>query len=291
MPEWTGAFAGAGLYPNLPEDLYHRDVVPEGSLSVTSSKLLLPPSCPALFDHARKHPHVSTKAMDLGTVVHSMILGTGQDVEVLEFDSRRGNDYKAAEVKAIAAGRIPMLKKDHDEAVIIAKAVRDHDVAGGLFAEGEAETSGFWQDEETGAWLRMRMDWLTWFDGTPTIVDLKTTADVSPDEFARSVHKYGYHRQDPHYRDGWAAALGCDPDDIDFVFAVVDVNDPNLVMVYRLDDEAVSLGREQNKIAREIYRDCTESGNWPAWDDGIAGLSLRYYDARAIERQINDWHS
>lgn len=290
MPEWTGAFAGAGLYPNLPEDLYHRDVVPEGSLSVSGAKLLLPPSCPALFDHARRHPHVSTKAMDLGTVVHGLILGTGQEVEVLDYPDRRGGNYKTAETLAIAAGKIPMLRKDHDEAEKIAKAVRDHDVAGGLFAEGDAETSGFWQDPETGIWLRMRMDWLTYFDGVPTIVDLKTTADASPEEFARSVAKYGYHRQDPHYRDGLAAVLDGDPDDIDLVFAVVDVSEPNLVMVYRLDDEAVSLGREQNKIAREIYRDCTESGRWPAWDEGIAPLPLRYYDARAIERQINEWH-
>jgi hypothetical protein len=290
MPEWTGAFAGAGLYPNLPEDLYHRDVVPEGSLSVTSSKLLLPPSCPALFKHAREHPHAATKAMDLGTVVHGLVLGTGQEVMVLEWDDYRTKAAKEARDYYAAKGKLPMLAKEYAEAQAIAQAVKEHDVAGGLFAEGDAEVSGFWQDPETGIWLRMRTDWTTHF-GSPTIVDFKTTADVSPDEFARSAAKYGYHRQDPHYRDGLAADLECDPDEIDFVFVAVDVNAPHLVMVYRLDDEAVSLGREQNKIAREIYRDCTESGNWPTWDDGIAGLSLRYYDARSIERQINDWHN
>lgn len=279
-----------GLVPDMDEDWYHADPVVGGSLSVTSSKLLLPPSCPALFDHARKHPHVSTKAMDLGTVVHSMILGTEPVHVVLDFPNFTTDKAKKARDAAIANGKIPLKPGELADAEKIAQAVRDHDVAGGLFAEGDAEASGFWQDEETGIWLRMRMDWATHFD-VPTIVDLKTSADVSPDEFARSTFKYGYHRQDPHYRDGWAAALGCDPDDIDFVFAVVDVNDPHLVMVYRLDDEAVSLGREQNKIAREVYRDCSESGHWPTWDEGIAPLSLRYYDARTIERQINEWHN
>lgn len=278
-----------GLVPDMDEDWYHSDPVVGGSLSVTSSKLLLPPSCPALFDHARKHPHQSTKAMDLGTVVHGLILGTGQEVAVLDFPDWRSGDARKARMAAEGLDMVPMLAKDYDQAEQIAKAVQEHDVAGGLFADGDAEVSGFWQDEETGIWLRMRMDWSTHFD-VPTIVDLKTSADVSPEEFARSVSKYGYHRQDPWYRDGWAAALGCDPDDIDFVFAVVDVNDPHLVMVYRLDDEAVALGREQNKIAREIYRDCSASGRWPTWDEGIADLSLRYYDARAIERQINDWN-
>lgn len=290
MPEFTGLITEPGLYPDIPEDEYHRDPVVGGSLSVTSSKLLLPPSCPALFKHARDHGGYHSKAMDTGTVVHSMVLGTEATHVVLDFPNFKTDKARAARDAAVAAGKIPLTAAQLADAQKIADAVKSHDVAGGLFAEGDAETSGFWQDGDTGIWLRMRTDWTTHF-GSPTIVDFKTTADVSPEEFARSVAKYGYFRQDPHYRDGLAADLGCDPDEIDFVFVAVDVNAPHLVMVYRLDDEAVALGREQNKIAREIYRDCTESGNWPTWDDGIANLSLRYYDARAIERQINDWHN
>lgn len=289
MPEFTGLVTEPGLYPDVPEDVYHRDPVVGGSLSVTSSKLLLPPSCPALFKHAREHGGYHSKAMDTGTVVHSLVLGTDAAHVVLDYPNFQTKKAQEARDAVIADGKIPLKPHQLAEAQKIAQAVKEHDVAGGLFAEGDAETSGFWVDPGTGIWLRMRMDWMTHF-GAPTIVDFKTTADVSPDHFARSVADFGYHRQDPHYRDGLAADLGCDPDDIDFVFACVQTTEPYLVMVYRLDDEAVELGREQNKIAREIYRDCSRSGVWPTWDEGIADLSLRYYDARTIERQINEWH-
>lgn len=279
-----------GLYWDIPEDEYHRDPVVGGSLSVTSSKLLLPPSCPALFDYHRQHPKPSTRSMDLGTVVHGMVLGRGQQVAVVQADSWRTKAAQNERDEAEELGMVPMLAKDYDEATRIADAVKQHPVAGGLFAEGDPEISGFWQDPATGIWLRMRMDWMTHFE-VPTIVDFKTTADVSPDHFARSVADFGYHRQDPHYRDGLAADLDTDPDEIDFVFVAVDTAPPHLVMVYRLDDQAIQLGREQNKIAREIYRDCTQSGIWPTWDEGIADLPLRYYDARSIERQINEWHN
>ena len=289
MPNWTGAFAGAGLYPDLPEDLYHRDVVPEGSLSVTSSKLLLPPSVPAKFQHAREHPHTSTKAMDLGTVVHGMVLGTGQEIAVLDFPNRTTNKYKEAEANAVAAGKLPMLAKDHAEARRIADAVLEHPTAGGLFADGDAEQSMFWRDPKFGIWLRARMDWLTHY-GMPTGVDLKTSKDASPQGFAKSVADYGYHRQDPHYRDGLGACLGCDPDLIDFVFVVVETEPPYLVATYRIDAKDVELGREQNRIAREIYADCSASGIWPGYSEEIEELELRYYDRQRIKRQIDEWH-
>jgi len=76
MPEFTGTITEPGLYGDIPEDQYHADPVDGGSLSVTSSRLLMPPNCPAIFDHFRRHPKQSTKSMDLGTVVHGMILGS-----------------------------------------------------------------------------------------------------------------------------------------------------------------------------------------------------------------------
>ena len=38
-----------GVYDGLDEAAYHADPVPGGSLSASGAKLLLPPSCPALY--------------------------------------------------------------------------------------------------------------------------------------------------------------------------------------------------------------------------------------------------
>lgn len=285
-----------GLHGDIPEDAYHADPVLEGSLSVTSSKLLLPPSPPAKFDYARKHPHVSSKAMDLGTVVHGLVLGTGAEVEVLNFPNYTTNKAKQARDEAIAAGKVPMLAKEMAEARAIADALLTHPTTGGLLSGIDPEVSMFWQDAETGIWLRGRMDAMTLAYSMPTIVDVKTTKDASPEAFAKSVADYGYHRQDPHYREGLAACLGCKWDEIDFVFAVVETEPPYLVATYRVSDgtdgrpDDVGLGREQNRIAREIYRACSESGIWPGYSEEIEDLELPRYKRQQIERQINEWY-
>lgn len=279
-----------GLYGDIPEDEYHRDPVMGGSLSVSSSKWLLPPFPPAKFRYAQDHPHVPTKAMDLGTTVHALVLGKGADIAVLDYDDWRTKDAKQARDAAAADGMIPMLAKDWQEASAIARAVLDHPTAGALLSGTDAEVSMFWHDEETDIWLRGRMDAMTLGYQMPTIVDFKTTKDASKDGFGKSVADYGYARQDPHYRDGLAACLGCKPDDIDFVFAVVETEPPYLVATYRIDAAAVDVGREQNRIAREIYAACTESGIWPGYSEEIEDLSLPYWRRRNMEKAIQEWH-
>jgi hypothetical protein len=288
MPEFTGVITEPGLYPDVPEDLYHGDPVMGGSLSVSGAKLLL--QAPAKYDYARRNGSKSTDAMKLGTVVHSMVLGKGQEITVLAFDDRRTKAYKLAEAEAVDAGCLPMLAKDYDEARAIADALLAHPTTGGLLTEGDAEVSMFWRDEEFGIWLRARGDYLTYFGGLPTIVDVKKTADGSPEEFARSAYKYGYYRQDPWYREGWASLLGCDPGEIDFVFACVEPEPPYLVATYRIAGEHAELGREQNRIARERYRDCVKSGRWPGYSEEIEDLELPRYGVQRIEKDINEWY-
>jgi len=227
--------------------------------------------------------------MELGTVVHGLILGTGQPVRVVAADDWRTKAAREAQAEAILHGQVPMLAADYERAQAIARAVREDEDTGPLFDEGDAEQSMFWRDPEFGIWLRGRLDWLTYFDGMPTIVDVKTASDASPEEFARSVDKYRYYMQDPWYRDGLAAVLKCDPGDIDFVFCVVPTVPPYLVMTYRLEPEDVQLGREQNRIAREKYRDCSEADVWPKWSRDIHPLALPAYARRRIESEINDY--
>lgn len=298
MREYTGGpVTEPGLYGGMPEDAYHSDLVPDGSLSVSGAKLLIPPVPPAKYKWARDNGRLPTKAQRLGTVTHGLALCTGQPVAVLEFDDRRTNKYKAAEAEALDAGQLPVLRKDYDEAKAIADALRLHPTAGALLEGVEAEVSGFWTDPEFGIWQRMRMDGMRMDYDMPTIVDLKTSKDASPEAFAKSVHEYGYFRQDPHYREGLAAALGCQWDDIDFIFIVVETEPPYLVATYRVSDgteegtrDDIALGREQMRIAREIFADCQASGNWPGYSLEIETLQLRRYDRQQAERTVNEWY-
>jgi hypothetical protein len=273
----------------MDEDWYHMDPVQGGSLSVSGAKLLL--KAPAKFEYARRNGSKHTKAMDLGTRVHALVLGKGEEqIELLDFPNYTTNKAREARDAAIAAGKIPTKPQEMEEARAIADAVLKHPTTGGLFTEGDAEVSMFWRDEEFKVMLRGRADYMTYFDDMPTIVDFKTSADASAEEFARSVYKYGYHRQDPHYREGWAAILKCDWQDIDFVFAVAETDPPYCVATYRVDPADTDRGREQNRIARERFRDCTESGTWPGYSEEIENLQLPAYGRQQIDREINEWH-
>lgn len=90
-------------------------------------------------------------------------------------------------------------------------------------------------------------------------------------------------------------------EDIGFVFAVVETAAPYLVATYYISDggpdrygaptpDDVRLGREHNRIAREVYAACTESGIWPGYSEEIERLELRRYDRQKIEREISEWH-
>jgi hypothetical protein len=298
MPEFTGTVTQPGLYGDIPEAVYHADCVEGGSLSVSGAKLLLPPSVPAKYQYAREHGRESTPSQRLGTVAHALTLGTPvDDYAVLGFDTRtRSKAYMAAEKEVLDAGKKVLLRKEWDEAVAISDALLTHPTAGALLQGIRAEVSMFWRDPEFDIWLRGRMDAFRLDGETPTIVDLKTSKDASPDAFAKSVHEWGYHRQHPWYCEGLAAAVGCEPRDVDFIFAVVETEPPYLVATYRLSDGTdgpndVALGREQNRIAREIWRDCTATGRWPGYSLEIEQLELRRYDRQQAERTVNEWYA
>lgn len=279
------------LLPDMDEDWYHADPVTGGSLYVSGAKLLL--QAPAKYDYARRNGSKHTKSMDTGTRVHALVLGKGgEHLALLPYEEYRTDEAKAARDKAIAAGKIPTKPRELAEAQAIADAVLSHPTTGGLFTEGDAEVSMFWRDEETGVMLRGRADYMTYFGGLPTIVDFKTTADASPgdDGFGKSAYKFSYWMQDPWYREGWASHLGCDWQDIDFVFAVVEPEPPYLVATYRIKPEHADLGREQNRIARERFRDCQKADRWPGYSEEIEDLELPRYGVQRIEKDINDWY-
>jgi hypothetical protein len=279
-----------GLWPDMDEDWYHGDPVTGGSLSVSGAKLLL--QAPAKFDYARRYGSKHSKSMDTGTRVHALVLGKGEEhLALLPYEEYRTDEAKAARDAAIAAGKIPTKPREMDEAQAIADAVLRHPTAGGLLTEGDAEVSMFWRDDEFGINLRGRADYMTHFGGLPTIVDFKTTKDASPEGFAKSAADFGYHRQDPHYREGWATLLGgdCDWQDIDFVFACAETEPPYLVATYRITPEHVELGREQNRIARERFRDCQKNDVWPGYSEEIEDLELPRYAVQRIEKDINEW--
>lgn len=244
-----------GVY-TLPAEQYHRDPVVGGSLSRSGAKTLL--RCPAMYAYEREHPPAPKREYEIGACAHDALLERGPGVTVIEADSYRTKAAQEERDAVRAAGRIPVLPHEWDEVQAMVAAVRAHPLAGALFTQGRAEETLIWRDERTGIWCRAMVDWLR----PDMLVDLKTAESADPEHFRKSAADYGYDIQAWHYPDGArAVGLGALP----MFFVVVEKKPPHLVSVVTLDAEYQRQGELLMRRAREIWRDCTEAGVWPAY--------------------------
>lgn len=259
----TTTLGRTGIVHDLPEADYHRDLT---TLSSTGARILATRT-PAEFRHEQQNGRPPKREFDFGHLVHRIILGAGADIVTIDAADWRTKAAKEQRDQAYAEGKTPVLEKDHRRAERVVEAFRDHPTAAGLITNGTPEVSVYWSDAWSGVACRGRIDWLR----PDVAVDVKTTATSSPAAFAKSVAEYGYHQQAAWYLDGLHA---CGWEGRDFVFVVVSTTPPFLPFVVRLDDAAITRGRELNAKALERYAECQLTGLWPGHGDTIHTISL-----------------
>ena len=113
-------------------------------------------------------------------------------------------------------------------------------------------------------------------------MDLKTTADANPEEFARTALKYGYDQQMAHYRDIMEAETGTLPR---FLFVLVEKTAPYLVSVVELDDLFHDLGKQKNEQAAAKWLHAKETGQWPGYE-GISRVLAPVWALDEMEEEI-----
>ena len=275
-----------GIY-EVPELDYHNGKFgPADSLSSTEAKRIL--QAPKVLQWTRDHPQEPKSAYDFGHIVHGLVLGTG--LEIVEIPEDLLADNGAASTKAAkefiadvrADGGIPMKAKDLEVPRAVAQAVLDDPVAGPLFKRGKPELSIYAQDEQTGVWMRGRLDWVTELDGATCLVDLKTTAgDASAAEFTREAAKLEYAVQREFYRQIWQTITGeIDPR---FIHVVVSKKPPYLVNVVEMDFEYELIGQAKVRRSLDTYKQCIDSGMWPGYPAEITTIGPPAYYAAQEE--------
>lgn len=259
----------------LSADDYHAD---RNSISSTGLRKLLAPGCPAQFKHDRDNPQPHKKEFDLGHAAHLMVLGEGPELAVIDYPDWRKKDAQAERNEAYADGKVPLLTKDFEMVTAMAAAIRQHPLAGPLFAPGSgvAERSIFWTDPATGIRCRVRPDYLKQLPGLTLAVDYKTITKADPETISKAIRDHGYHQQDALYVDGIEAA-GLAPDGCRFLFVFQQKTAPYLITVRELDQQSRDIGRAKNQRALRLFADCTATGIWPDWTgpvDDIPQISL-----------------
>jgi hypothetical protein len=267
------------IVSGLDEATYHAD---KESLSVSGAKKLLPPHCPARFKWERDNGQPNKPSFDFGRAAHSLVLGTGAEVVQVEADDWRSKAAREARDAAYAEGKTPVLASEWAQIVAMADAITEHPIASALLnpERGKPEQSAYWLDPAHDVLRRCRFDWLPEADGGHLVIpDYKTARSADPGTFARAAATFGYHMQAAWYAD-MAQALGL-AEDVSLVFIVQEKVAPYLVTVVELDFLSVDAGRKRNDEALQVYRQCTDTGVWPGYAEGVEVISLptwAFYD-------------
>ena len=98
------------------------------------------------------------------------------------------------------------------------------------------------------------------------LADMKTTAEMSEQHFARTVARFGYHRQAALYLDLYNAITGENRDK--FYIVWVNSKAPFQCAMRPLSPSAISEGRRWYKSALRQWKQCITTDVWPSpWDD------------------------
>jgi len=208
----------------------------------------------AYINGEKKEP---TASMVFGSLVHSVLFDQDDFAIMPECDRRtkEGKMLYEAFLETSQGKELIVTSAQHEQALLIAQAVAKHPKAAALLTEGVAETPVFGELGEMLA--KCKPD----FHNTKfnVLVDLKTTSDSSPAEFAKSVWNFRYHVQAAMYMDLTNAKR--------FFFIAVEKDAPFNVEVYELDEESISIGRAEYLADIETFKKCMKTENWHGYTE------------------------
>jgi len=228
-------------YENQSAEDYH--VAPGAS----ASRLKKLQRSAAHMKYEMDNPQEPTQAMIIGSATHSAILEP--DLFAKEWGvlpPGHGSSKAVKEAKAeliVQFGADHILKPDaYDNILAMRDSVLGNALPADLLDGATTEASYYWTDTDSGVECKARIDALppedsTWGD---CVVDVKTTANGSPEEFRRSCFNFGYHISAAHYLAATQRQR--------FILIVVEKELPHCVAVYELDDDALGLGRADREF-------------------------------------------
>jgi len=274
VQDYAGVLAAQKEGPSwfrMPESAYRSSPpIAQSDLSVIATSSL------AHLRYEREHRRAPTAAMSLGTLVHTLVLQpetfTRDWIVQPEFSGKGSVAARAAWTDQAARGKRVIDQEDLDKARAIADRVLSHPVASQLLSGGEPELIGYWRHPVLGVDCRSMLDYVR---RDRLIVDLKTSANASMDEFSRSVfdRRYGYYRQGAFYWDAYTAIQGHPPEG--YLLVVVESSAPYEVAIYAFDPEVIEAGRLAYMVPLAQYRDVAlQRGIWAGYPTEIQTMTI-----------------
>ncbi len=212
---------------------------------------------PAHYKAYLDAPSKSSKAFNVGTLTHNLILEGKTNWAVVEGD-RRKKDVKENIQALESLGKIIIKPGEDTDILAMKESVKNHSLGRYLGIDPKcSELAGFAEDEETGLMLKAKFDYAP--SSGNVLFDLKTTISADPKRFKWSMKDYGYDIQAVHYLH---VANLCGMKYDQFIFIAVEKTAPYGVCAYVLDDETRERAENKYRLLLEKYKECKDSGDF-----------------------------
>jgi exodeoxyribonuclease VIII len=228
------------------------------------------------------------KTFDFGDAMHAICLEPdrlkSEFVKMPPFNLRtnQGKADKAAFVEEHKAHKILTTEEFRQLHLMFESVMAHHQARALIEADGIAEGSYFWTDEQTGLECKCRPD--KHIDSKSLLVDVKTTPSLI--KFNYSVDDYRYYVQDAWYCDGVNRFRG-DGWGVRMEFLVIQKTiecGRYPVMVVRLPEEAIEYGRAVYREDLNRYAEFLASEQEPETQELVMGYQFN----RKAEEHFGD---
>lgn len=265
----------AGIHLDVPAADYFADPCAEPSLTQSIAKVLIERSpLHAWHAHPKLNPdyqHDEDRKFDVGNIAHSMMIGRGKDIVVLDYDDWRTKDAKKMREDAARIGKLAVLGKHYKRAGQMVDAAREQLLLRGLcrfFSVGNGEVVNVWMedegDQEHPIWLRQMSDWLS-----PDLcewVDFKTTDfSVAPHGIDRMMFNAGWSIQAAMAERGLDVLDPLNAGRRKFYFVVQEAEYPFQLTVVQLTRGPMTMGAKQLDHAVNLWRQCMRTNRFPGY--------------------------
>lgn len=199
-------------------------------------------------------PGPASAAIDMGQLIHQLILG-GEEVFVLSpFDSFRTKIAQEWRDEQIRNDKIILTKEMQAAAETIANNIRNHPhTAKYLLGEGIKHEQEMFAKTGEGIDLRGKADAIKLDANAAIITDIKTTAQF--DKFAKAAYWNHYDLQAATYTMIGAHHLKVDPQMVNYYFCVAETVAPFRVKYFHASLEFVEAGERKLRTCIDAITD------------------------------------
>lgn len=270
------------------EDYFADRVGDRPCLSSSIAKILCaqsPAHAHAIHPRLGGHVRPPTDEMELGTILHSMLLGSGAELAVVEFDDYKKKAAQETRDVARAEGKIPMLARKVERINLMLTAYNRQLDRMEITFSGKSELAAVWEEPSSCGPVLCKGKLDHFLPAQGLIYDLKTCASAHPDAISRSACNYGYHLQQAAYTRAVEAIRPDLAGQVEMVFLFAETEYPFPLTVARADSALREIGERKWEAAVETWARCLDRGvdrkHWPAYSEDVVTMRAPSWELRA----------